>query len=92
MGKKWLRRVLRVLEESLNVILKTMRSHYTISSWEVHDLVCMLEALSRGSVEDGLRRRALVEQRSVGKLLHYFTHEILRLQSKTATIGMDRKP
>lgn len=58
----------------------------------VHDLICMLEDLSRDSVEDSLRRRALVQKRSVGKLLHYFTHEILRLQSKTATIGMDRKP
>lgn len=42
-------------------------------------------------MEDGLKDRALVEEGSVGKLLHYFINELMRFQSKTAAMGRDRK-
>lgn len=42
-------------------------------------------------MEDGLEGRALIGQRSVGKLLHHFAHDSMKSQSKAATMGMDRK-
>lgn len=81
-----------ILEESFNIILKLMRSHQKTSIREVHDLICTLERSFWRLCGEWTKKEGTGRTEVSWKAITIFYTRNMRLQIKTATLGMARKP